>query len=109
MKTFIGKLCKNNHDDGTGHSIRYKIGLGCVECNKVLARKNYNPDKARIAQQKYLNSPENKKKAAKINKDWTEKNRAKRNKDQKKRMKLIRAFLIENKEAWEAFRKEHSK
>ncbi len=28
-----GTLCKRNHDDGTGHSLRYKQSRSCVRCD----------------------------------------------------------------------------
>lgn len=30
--TYVGKLCTNNHDDGTGQSVRYKSSRNCVSC-----------------------------------------------------------------------------
>ncbi len=91
-KKYVGKLCKNNHDNGTGQSIRYLHG-GCVECtikDSYTWRAN-NPDKLEQSNEKnYLKNRE------KI-KNWAQKNPDKVAQHQ-------RTYYLKNKDRFKAMR-----
>lgn len=66
VQAFSGTLCKAGHDDGTGHSIRYRSNLGCAECQRLYAIKRAEarpvvlrvPRKVKIAAAGMLFRPE---------------------------------------------------
>lgn len=57
-KTYLGKVCKWGHDDGTGHTLRGKAG-NCLECLRLYrATPNYKDYQRRYHENQRKNAPE---------------------------------------------------
>lgn len=56
-KRYQGLVCKNGHDDGTGHSVRYSCSGNCVECHREWKLDHRAPYESRIKDDTHGVSP----------------------------------------------------
>jgi len=65
--TYLGKLCRQGHDhQGTGQSLRYLSGGGCIECHRSQDEARRAPAKAEVARRRAIMAESKQKELAQL-------------------------------------------